>query len=329
MNTRHIVLWFAFAGVLLVAESGPTLPAIPAGTAASTSKLPQIKIRVGLSRRLLQAINETDGRNILLANAQNTGAAMGMDVQFAAGGFMDGADLAQAIAHGEVDLATMPADEFARLPHTQVRSEVLTAFAGGKCDEEYLLLVRKDSPYRSLAALVNRRLNVQQSIKSHLALLWLDYLTRQSGLGPAETVFPTMRIAAKPSQVILPVFFGQADAAIATRHSLEVLAELNPGVARELEPIAVSPRTVSAILCFRSGASDELVARTLASIRHMRATPMGRQALTLFQIDQFDVAPADVLTSTCALVAAHDNLVGSGPAARANAMAGRPGTETP
>jgi len=323
-RTPAILLGLALAFAVGLGVGETAAVARPDGTSAAK---PPIAIRVGVSRRLLQAINETDGRNLLLANAQNTGIAAGLEVQFGNGGFMDAAEMARAIASGEIDLISIPADEFVRIPQGLLRSEVLTSFTGGTCEEEFLLLVRKDSPFQSVASLVNRRINIQQSTKSHLSVLWLDLLSRRAGLGAAEQAFPATRVSAKASQVILPVFFNQADGAVATRRSLETLAELNPRVARELRAIAVSPPTLSAVLCFRAGVSDEVVARALGAIRKLRSTPMGRQALTLFQIDQFELATPEALAKTRALVLEHDDLAARSPTARPNAVTSRPGTE--
>ena len=59
--------------------------------------------------------------------------------------------------------------------------------------------------------------------------------------------------AQKPSQALMPVFFRQADACVASRHYFEVNSELNPQIQRELMSISNSPGLAGGSRRFQKG----------------------------------------------------------------------------
>ena len=88
------------------------------------------------------------------------------------------------------------------------------------------------------------------------------------------------------SQVILAVFFGQADACIATDYVFETLAELNPQMRNQLKIIAISPPIIHAVTIVRKNIDESLRNNMMNIISNLDQSAEGRQVLMLFKIEQ-------------------------------------------
>ena len=289
---------FGFAVVLL---SQGTLPA------AATDGPPSL--RLGVSRRMFDNVNENDGRAALKVHATRIGDAGGVRVDVNRGLFDDVTALREALVASEVDVVGMPIDDFVTMPEDKIAPELIVSVSDGRVEDEYILVVRADSGIDRITGLQGKRCSVQQNVKGPLALLWLDLLTLRDGLGSAGSAFGSLKTVVKPSQAVLPVFFRQTEAAVTTRKSLKLMAELNPGVARELRVIAESPSVISAVMCFRRGVPQSVIDPMVAGVKAIHQSVAGRQVLTLFQIDRLDVLPLSCADSARALVAEHSRLL--------------------
>ena len=137
-----------------------------------------------------------------------------------------------------------------------------------------------------------------------------------AGLGPLTTAFANVTAVGKPSRLVLPVFFGQADACVVTQRSFEVMKELNPQLGRQLSVIARSVPVVPSFLCFRAGVSPQLRERYVNVARKMQTTVSGLQLLTIFQSDSLAVLPPESLESARALLAQRAHLMEATDTAR-------------
>ena len=76
----------------------------------------------------------------------------------------------------------------------------------------------------------------------------LSVALAKEGLGAAATVLGRFSRSTKATQAVLPVFFGQADACIASRRTMETMTELNPQLAKKLRVLLEAPKMVNVFL---------------------------------------------------------------------------------
>jgi phosphonate transport system substrate-binding protein len=141
-----------------------------------------------------------------------------------------------------------------------------------------------------------------------LASAWLATVLDRENLGASDQFFRSMTTESKPSRVILPVFFGQADACLTSKAAFDTMCELNPQVGRELAVVASSPALVAVFYAFHKNyhaASRERFARIFANAT---STAAGRQLGILFDYRQLTVRDAGVLAPGLAILDCADRL---------------------
>jgi ABC-type phosphate/phosphonate transport system substrate-binding protein len=298
--------WWVPALLILILSSLHALaqPATATGTTAQMEP-----IRFGFSRQIFGAVNENDGRAALKAHVQAIGRAdaIPMDANFPV--FDNPKQMDQALHTGAVDMIALRADEFLELTPEMVGGPLIVAVVRRRSDDEYVLLVRHDGGFGGIAALKGRQIMVLQSPRTPLALHWLDVLTMREGLGPAAQVIGRITQVPKSSRAVLPVFFKQADAALVSRSSFEMMGELNPQINSQIKILAFSRPMVPVVMCFRSSVPQTSIDRVVTAALKMHTTVSGRQVMTIFQFDSLDALPRSCLDSARELLAERARLL--------------------
>ena len=114
----------------------------------------------------------------------------------------------------------------------------------------------------------------------------------------------------KVSRVVLPVFFGQADACLTSKRGFETMCELNPQVAKDLKSLAISPPMVVTFYVFRKNYQSVHRERLIKALSGLRNSAAGRQFATLFQFEEAVVRDADCLAPALAILDAGDRARG-------------------
>jgi phosphonate transport system substrate-binding protein len=131
-----------------------------------------------------------------------------------------------------------------------------------------------------------------------MALPWLDLLLAEQGAGRAEIFMERITESTKLSAVVLPVFFGQADACLVTLGGFSTMAELNPQLERELRVLAKSQSLVPMVSFLRRDFTPSFRQELIEAICQLHMTASGRQILNLMQGDEVVVIPSPALEST-------------------------------
>ena len=208
-----------------------------------------------------------------------------------------------------VDGFGLTLDEFARLARVIPCSELAVSITGGQEAESYVLLARKAGPVGSVEDLAGRRLTVLLNPRMSLALSWLDTVLLQRGQRPAREQVSALSTYNRTTQVVLPVFFGQADAALVTRRAFATMTELNPALGLGLRELLVSPPLIPSGFFFRADGHPIERGKLLDALQHMGDTPAGRQILTLTKSDHIELRPIASLDASLQLLAARDRLL--------------------
>jgi phosphonate transport system substrate-binding protein len=176
--------------------------------------------------------------------------------------------------------------------------------------EQYVLLAKRTGGIQHLGDLRGRRVCMLKGPKMCVASAWLSTILDEAHLGSSEQFLGVVTTDTKASRVVLPVFFGQADACLTTKRSFDTMGELNPQVAKDLTVIASSPALVVTFYIFRKnyrGLSQESFAKVYSDLP---ATAAGRQIATLFQFESLVVKDIGCLAPALAVLQAADRVHG-------------------
>ncbi|MEO8592049.1 MAG: PhnD/SsuA/transferrin family substrate-binding protein [Candidatus Solibacter sp.] len=206
---------------------------------------------------------------------------------------------------GQLDAVAVNMLEFRPIADLLDTGQIITAAGEGGL-EQYLILAKQSTGIRRLADLKGRRLCTLKSPKTCLAPLWLFTILEEARLGSAEQFFGPVVEDTKFSRVVLPIFFGQADACLTTKRGFATMSELNPQVARDLKVVASSPAMTVSFYIFRKNYRNVNRERLIKALSSLSATPAGRQLATLFQVDDLAVRDGSCLASALALLDAAD-----------------------
>jgi ABC-type phosphate/phosphonate transport system substrate-binding protein len=178
--------------------------------------------------------------------------------------------------------------------------------------DAYVLVTRKDKTVKALARLQDRRLMVEAGGSGEIACLWLDTVLKARGLPPHQIFFNSQRTGDKPSRILLPVFFGQADACVVTESAFDVINELNPQIEKQLVILERSPGYISMLISATDRLEDWARDMVLEETERMHTYPEGRQILTIMQMKQFFTFKPEYLKATETLFNSHLKQTGGG-----------------
>jgi ABC-type phosphate/phosphonate transport system substrate-binding protein len=177
---------------------------------------------------------------------------------------------------------------------------------GGKVSLKYLLLTSANSGYTQLRDLKDKKLFLPK--EDDIAALYLSTLLLKNRLGEAKNFFSSVEEKTKPSQVVLSVFFGQADACVTTDVTLKTMIELNPQLGKILKVMSSSQELVTSVAVFRRSVSADIQKKTVDIGVKLQDNPRGRQVLLLFKIDGLVPLKESDLTGIKDLVSEYDRL---------------------
>jgi phosphonate transport system substrate-binding protein len=239
----------------------------------------------------------------------------------------DGLDEAEKrIQEGTVDLVIFNSIDYLQTSQTNQLDAVFVAERQKKTMfDDYLLVSRRDRNFTSLADLRGKSV-IFFDYGAKLGRLWMDVTLGESGLGSAGEFFGSISDATKATSIVLPVFFGKADACVVGRSSLETMQELNPQLATQLQVLTNSVCLPESVICLpKHYAWDREAA--LRGLAELDTEPRGQQILLIFKINKLDPFRPEQLDGLRDLKARYDRL--SPPTAPQKAVAASTGTPKP
>jgi ABC-type phosphate/phosphonate transport system substrate-binding protein len=240
----------------------------------------------GYSSNLFSELTREDAETALALWSRELARVAGYTVTTKLVVFDDLNQFVAAIRNGQVDFIALTSLDYLKIQGQVPMEPALFGERGGKPGEEQLLLVREDSGVRRLEQLRGRKLTMLRGGSGDIAQLWLDSLLAKREQPPGERFFGGTRKSLKAQQVILPVFFRQADACVVGMNAFRTAVELNPQIGKELKVLATSPVYPIAVTCFRTTLSREQKDEFVRMSFSMVDTVSGKQILTLFRVDK-------------------------------------------
>ncbi len=247
-------------------------------------------LRLALSESLVSDVNMNDARAAMRIWIQLIAKDLNLVVEFSPKVFETTEEVLNRVRRSQCDSAAINVIEYRQISDV-LDPSLIIATAGISGLEQYILLVKRNGGLAQLGDLRGRRLISLATPRMCVASAWLSTILAAGHLGPSDKFFGPMATESKVSRVVLPVFFGQAEACLTTRRSFDTMCELNPQVAKDLLVLASSPAMVVSGYMFRRGYQNASREKLIRALSNLRATPSGRQLATLFQFEE--VAPRD------------------------------------
>ncbi|MFO7812576.1 MAG: PhnD/SsuA/transferrin family substrate-binding protein [Pelovirga sp.] len=250
-------------------------------------------------------VNENDARAAIKVWGDMIATEKNVPVMTTPQFFHQVESIAESIQQKNTDVVALTTIEYEQLMRHTDFAPLFMTYHSGRLDEEYLLLVHRDGPIKSLADLRGRSLNRYNNPRSTLASLWLDVHLIQLEHDVIPRFFGKIAEHKGLANVILPVFFRQVDACLVPRSGLEIMGELNPQVAQQLVVLAESEAMIPAIFAFRADFSSPYRSDILAGIADLDKSPAGSQVLTIFNSQRIVEKPVSMLEAALRLIETH------------------------
>ncbi len=153
--------------------------------------------------------------------------------------------------------------------------------------ESYIVLTAKGTDWETLSAMSQRRLMVEHYDKWDIGRIWLETELDRMKLPKSETYFTAIQAADKPTRLVLPVFFGQAEACLVTESAYQTMVELNPQLGRQLRVLMRSPGVIKSLFCVADNLDPHFIAKTKKRLHSMHLTEDGQQLVMIFRLKRF------------------------------------------
>lgn len=125
-----------------------------------------------------------------------------------------------------------------------------------------------------------------------LAEIYLDVLSRKQFKKSFTQSFKLIKREKRAHQLILKLFFDQADLACVYRNAYQIAVELNPELQQKLVIVSEMDNIPQGMGLFHKNVPEEFRSRVIAQAEKLHERPRGEQLLQLFKSDY--VVPADV-----------------------------------
>jgi len=201
-------------------------------------------------------------------------------------------DMRDAMRRGELDMVIAPP---LLLALNFNRDELADGFAGMLSDnrpDTLLFVGRTDKHLQSLQDLRGKRLALPES--DDFAEMYLDKLFLERFHRPAKQLAESIETQTKASRIVLDIYFKQVDAGIVYLNAYEVMAELNPDIAKQVSVIEQYPIKSRNFAFFVKGYP---FAKRLSGLATgvFRTSPRAKQILEVFKTPELaEVSVSDL-----------------------------------
>jgi ABC-type phosphate/phosphonate transport system substrate-binding protein len=248
---------------------------------AETTGHARPKCSIGYSTKSLLDVDIKDATAALSIWTKELGDKEGFETESHL--YDDLSSLLSDLRDKKIDMVITQAIDFAKMEKVLNTEPKLIRIKGGKTTQKYLVLVQSESPFKDLREIRNKRLAILKG--DELGLLFLNTTLLKERLPEANVFFSSTIGMVKPSQVVLNVFFGQAEACLTTDIVFKTMTELNPQVGQKLRAIATSQELLETVTSFRKDYDEGSRERLIRISERLKDEPRGKQLLLLFKVD--------------------------------------------
>ena len=146
-----------------------------------------------------------------------------------------------------------------------------------------LLVVHKDEQISKISELEGADIYVHSQENSEIQEMLLNKLLKDERLPNSKKFFRNIIKSPATNNVVLPVFFKRAKAALVTEESLKILKEINPQIDKKLKIIYRSPSLILGFSCYNGNSKNSEFQKDLSEILlNLHTDSYGKQLLDLF-----------------------------------------------
>lgn len=258
-------------------------------------------LRLAISESLGMDVNANDARAAMVIWMKQLSRDLNLAVEYKPNIFDTAQEILYRVWSGQLDAVALNVVEYRQVANLLDSSQVIAA-GGTDGPEQYVVLVKDKSGIQKLGDLRGHRLIVLAAPRMCVATAWLSTVLEEGHDGGPEQFFGSVSTDTKVSGIVLPVFFGKADACLAIKRGFDAVIELNPQVARDLRAVAISPPMVVVFYVFRKGYQGVFRERLVKALSSLRNTASGRQFATLFQFEDAAVKDSGCLMAALAIL---------------------------
>ena len=165
----------------------------------------QRTMTVGFSARVFPDVDQRDAQIAMEMWTKELAHVMGVDFLPQTRIFHGTGDLLDAVKHGELSFVTLSALEFLSIRDKAPMTPIVVNANNSGMGRRYVLIVRKDSGFRSVLDLSNRSISLLSSNRHELSHIWLDVQLMKAGQQGHATYFRQVKEVASASQAIMGV----------------------------------------------------------------------------------------------------------------------------
>ncbi|ABK99054.1 phosphate/phosphite/phosphonate ABC transporter substrate-binding protein [Pelobacter propionicus] len=242
-------------------------------------------LRVGISSQLFPDLDHNDVRIAMGLWTREVARRIGVESQMQPVIFTRPAEMLEAVNRGELSVISLPALEYLQVRETAPLIPLIVSSSNNGRGKSFVLLTHRSSGISSLKQLGGKSIILPPS-RNRASHLWLDVLMLREGKRDRNGFFRQVREGTRASQAIMAVFFRQADAVIVSRDALETSTALNPQMGSQLNVIAESDYLLDGVTCIPRNSSARYAAAFQQAALHLHENTVGKQILTLFQLER-------------------------------------------
>jgi phosphonate transport system substrate-binding protein len=184
----------------------------------------------GYTPILFYSVDPRDATEIMESWSRITEHKLGKNWKISTIAFKTFSGAERALKNKDVDIFVMIPEEYLNLQVSSLVAPILSAEYSDKFYNELLLLVRKDSGITGIEQLRGKKILIDNGQQGTIPIKWLDSLLAKQTSSKGQEFFGLISEFTKGNKVILPEFFHQVDACIASRTQFETMEELNPQI---------------------------------------------------------------------------------------------------
>lgn len=269
---------------------------LPETAGAANSGAP---IRLAVSESLVSGVNINDARAAMLIWIKQMERDFQVQIDLDPSVFQPSSEILRRIRTGSADAIALNVVEYRQAAEELDANQVISETPG---NVQYVLLVKRERGIRSLGDLRGRRLLILGGTRMCISHQWLSTILDDAHLPQADQLFASIAEDDKATKVVLPVFFGQADACITSKASFDLMCELNPQVAKDLIALATSLPLVVTFYTFRRNYKSPSRDRIAHVYTNVNASVSGKQLATLFQFQSLTTGDVTRLETALAVL---------------------------
>lgn len=287
ISVISLIIWLLFA---------------PSGLQAATDNAASQPFAVAFMDSMFPQVNKNDAKAVIKVWSETLAAEQGVKSGSVTRIIKTVPELIEEMKAGRIDAVGMTVIEYEELLNSVAIDPLFLNSIGGNFAEQFVLLVHKDSSIHQLRDLANKTLIINATPRTCIIKEWFDLQLVNADLPTSDKLTKRIINKPKPSETILPVFFRQVDACLTSKHSFDLMSELNPQVGKQLKVITLSEPLITTMLAFRKNFTSPDKEIILEILDHFETAVGGNQILLIFQSDGLENKPLSMVDSTLNLI---------------------------